>query len=67
MPGMEKGMDCGLGGMDSYTEAWATVQVNGQKGTHRNGCAGGQTEGRTGGWTQVEGEAWTGGWIDTDG
>ena len=49
MQGMEKWMDCGLGGMDSYTEAWATVQVNGQKGTHRNGCAGGQS-GRTDGW-----------------
>lgn len=60
-------MDCGLGGMDIYIEAWATVRVNGQKGTHRNGCAGGQTEGRMGGWTEVAGEVWTGGRIDTDG
>lgn len=64
---MEKRINCRLGGMDSYMEAWATVQVNGQKGTHRNGCTGGQTEERMDGWTQVEGEAWTGRWIDTDG
>lgn len=60
-------MDCGLGGMDIYIEAWATVRVNGHKGTQRNGCAGGQTEGRMGGWTEVAGEVWTGGRIDTDG
>lgn len=60
-------MDCRLGGMDSHMEAWAAIQVSGQKGAHRNACAGGQTEGSMGGWTEVEGEVWAGmdryGWL----